>query len=254
VTDPRTRRLALACALGLLLGGLAVRLGEHAYRVLPHPHALEELSYFPSGEWLRPAALGHPETMADLAWIRAVQYYGEHRLSDNRFARMEHIYDVLTTLAPSFLPAYVFGAFSLAQEGSDFPAAEKLMLKGIESNPRSGWLAFELGFLYYVRPGGRRMGEAAEYFEQAARQPDAPPQALRFAAFSRQRSGDARMAYELWKELADQSPNSYLRAIAEREMARIQAAWAAGRAAPDVAPRPTPRVRLLPRGSGGTQP
>src|SRR5262249_26635154 len=125
--DARTRNLLIATTLALLLGGAAVELGEHAYRTVPHPHGLEELSYYPSGEWLRPAALGHPETMADLAWIRAVQYYGEHRMSDNRFVMMGHVYDVLTTLAPGFLPAYVFGAFALAQEGGDFPSAERLM-------------------------------------------------------------------------------------------------------------------------------
>ena len=53
------------------------------------------------------------------------------------------------------MPAYVFGAFALAQEGREFPAAERLMFKGLEANPESGELAFELGFLYYVRPGGR---------------------------------------------------------------------------------------------------
>ena len=254
VADAHTHALVVATMLALLLGGAAVQLGEHAYRTVPHPRALEELSYFPSGEWLRPAALGHPETMADLAWIRAVQYYGEHRMSDNRFVMMGHVYDVLTTLAPGFLPAYVFGAFALAQEGGDFPSAERLMLKGLEANPRSGWLAFELGFLYYVRPGGRRMGEAAGYFEQAAHQSDAPAQALRFAAFSRQRTGDARTAYELWKELADHSANTFLRRIAEREMARIQSAWAAGKSGPEAGPLPVPRVRIVRSSKGAPGP
>src|SRR5205085_8956976 len=129
---------------------------------------LEELAYYPSGVHLRPATLGHPDTAADLAWLRAVQYYGEHRVTDNRFDRMQHIFDILTALAPGFLPAYVFAGFALAQEGRDFPAAERLMLKGIHANPRSGMLAFELGFLYYVRPGGRQLDKAAEYFELAS--------------------------------------------------------------------------------------
>src|SRR5262249_4919561 len=47
IADSRTRRLATAGILALLLGGAAVQLGEHAYRTMPHPHALEELSYFP---------------------------------------------------------------------------------------------------------------------------------------------------------------------------------------------------------------
>src|SRR5205085_6064425 len=128
-----------------VLGSAAAGIANHAWRWLPHPAPLEELSYYPSGKHLLPMSCGHAESAADLAWLRAVQYYGEHRTTDNRFTRMAHIFDILTTLAPGFVPAYVFGAFSLAQEGRDFPEAEKLMLKGIEANPTNGWLAFELG-------------------------------------------------------------------------------------------------------------
>jgi hypothetical protein len=142
---------------------------------------------------------------------------------------MFHVFDVLTTLSPRFVPAYSFGAFALAQEGFDFPRAEELMLKGMEHNPRSGALAFEMGFLYYVRPGGRDLRKAAEYFERAARQADAPPQSSRFAAFCRQHAGDLRVAYMLWSDVAERSNNQYLKEIAEREMAKILEALETGR-------------------------
>jgi hypothetical protein len=193
---------------------------------------------------LRPATLGHSESAADLAWLRAVQYYGEHRQTDNRFTRMTHVFDILTSLAPRFLPGYVFGAFALAQEGHDFPGAERLMLKGIEANPTSGTLAFELGFLYYVRPGGRSLNRAAEYFEQASRQPDAPPQSERFAAYSRQNSGNLLVAYELWSEVHRSSHNRYLRDTAAREMQKIRVAIRAGRRELAMQRLTTPQVLL----------
>jgi TPR repeat protein len=197
--------------------------------MLPAPRPLEELSYYPSGEFLRPATMGHAESAADVAWLRAVQYYGEHRFTDNRYLRMEHVFDILTTLAPHFLPAYVFGSFVLAQEGHDFPAAERLMTKGLDANPRSGELAFEAGFLYFVRPGGRDFRHAAEYFAQAARQSDAPPEAARFAAFARQQSGDLGLALELWQQVAETSANRYLKEMARREIEAIREALASGR-------------------------
>jgi Flp pilus assembly protein TadD len=192
---------------------------------LPRPQPLAELSYYPSGFHLRPATFGHAETAAALAWLRAVQYYGEHRATDVRFVKMEHVFDIVTSLAPGFESAYVFGGFALAQEGRNFPAAERLMLKGIAANPRSGRLAFELGFLYYVRPGGRDLTHAAEYFERAARLPNGPPLAAQFAAFARQHAGDLAVAYSLWTRIAEQSPNHYMRDIAEREMHKIRQAW-----------------------------
>ena len=245
-----TRALRLVGERGRLAAGillfatLAACLASHGYRSVPRPHALEELSYYPSGQFLRPATFGHAETAADLAWLRAVQYYGEHRHTDNRFTRMAHVFDILTSLAPRFGAAYVFGAFALAQEGRDFRQAEALLLKGIEENPTDANLAFQLGFLYYVRPGGRELRRAAEYFERAARLPNGPPAAARFAAFSRQNSGDLAVAYALWSDVRQHSPNAYLRDIADREMERIRGALERGRRELAMRRLPTPVVRV----------
>jgi tetratricopeptide (TPR) repeat protein len=173
-----------------------------------------------------------------------VQYYGEHRTTDNRFDRMPHLFDILTTLAPRFVSPHVFGAFAMAQEGGDFAGAERLMKKGIDANPKSGRLAFEMGFLYYVRPGGRDLRHAAEYFEQAARQADAPPASARFAAFAHQHAGDLRVAYELWSAVERESPNRFMRELAERNLEDIRAAIAQGRNDLAVRHLTTPRVMI----------
>src|SRR4029079_17912289 len=76
---PHVRRMTVAWAIALALGAGAVALGQTAWIRLPHPRPLEELSYYPSGRHLKAATLGHAESAADLAWLRAVQYYGAHR-------------------------------------------------------------------------------------------------------------------------------------------------------------------------------
>jgi TPR repeat protein len=239
--------MAAAWAVALACGAAACALADVAHRMLPASSPFEELAYYPSGNHLRAAVFGQDEAAADLAWLRAVQYYGEHRITDNRFERMEHVFDILTTLAPHFVPAYVFGGFALAQEGRDFPAAERLMLKGIEDNPRSGTLCFELGFLYFVRPGGRDLPKAAQYFEIASHQPDSPPQARRFAAYARQNSGDLVVSYELWLQVYRSTQNRFLRESAARELRRITQAMQTGR--DDVARHHlgVPQVLLLPQ-------
>lgn len=236
------RRILVAWMIAAVLGTAAWNLAGYASAHLPRPNPLEELSYYPSGRHLSPATLGHAETVADLAWLRAVQYYGEHRHTDMRFERMFHVFDILTALSPRFVQAYVFGGFALAQEGKDFDHAVELMRRGLDANPGSGRLAFELGFLYYVRPGGRDLKHAAEYFEQASRQDDAPPSSRRFAAFVRQHSGDLAVAYALWRQVAETSGNKYLREMAEREMEKIRVAMVTGRT--DLAQRrlSTPQV------------
>ena len=123
----------------------------------------------------------------------------------------------------------MFGAFALAQEGRDFPAAEQLLLDAIDRRPKSGRLAFELGFLYYVRPGGRDLRRAGEYFELASRLPGAPASAAHFAASSRQNAGDLIVSHQLWAQVRANSPNRYMRDLAAREMEQIERALATGR-------------------------
>jgi len=238
--------MVLAWALALVFGAAAGMLAGHAARTLPRRPPLEELAYYPSGFALKPATVGHAETAADLAWLRAVQYYGEHRRTDVKFVQIRHVFDIVTSLAPGFLSPYIFGAFAMAQEGHDFHGAVQLMEKGIEANPRSGHLAFELGFLYYVRPGGRDLEEAAEYFERAARLPGAPPNAARFAAFARQNSGDLVVALQLWEQVRATTSNQYLREMAAREIERIEAALATGQKEIAVHRLSTPAVILKP--------
>jgi hypothetical protein len=240
------RRMAVAWAVALVLGAAAYGTAHHAYATLPHAAPFGELDYYPSGRYLRPAVLGHAETAADLAWLRAAQYYGEHRHSDNNFTNLDHVFDVLTALSPRFESAYVFGSFALAQEGRRFDLAERLMLAGLENNPTSGRLAFEAGFLYFVKPGGRDLRRAADYFQLATHLPGAPPSSARFAAFCRQNSGDLRVAWELWSEVLATSQNQYMREAAAREMARIQAALASGRREAALDRISTPRVIFRP--------
>jgi len=241
---PLRVRMMVAWALALALGTGVFHVADFASRAVPHASPLEELAYYPSGKNVRPMTLGHGEVAADIAWLRAVQYYGAHRKKDNRFDHLAHIFDILTTIAPRFESAYVFGAFALAQEGQDFPAAEKLILKGIENNPRSGRLAFEAGFLYYVKPNGRDLPHAAEYFELASRLPGAPASAREFAAFAHQNTGSLAVAWQLWQQVRNSTTNQYLRELAEKEMARIQTALETRRFELVKARLSTPRVVL----------
>src|SRR4029450_10647298 len=96
-------------------------------------------------------------------------------------------------------------------------------------NPRNGELAFKLGFLYFIRPGGRELHRAGEYFELARRLPDGPPAGAPVAAFSRQHAGDLALAYELWAEVHETSDNRYLREMAELEMKKIKQTIETGR-------------------------
>jgi hypothetical protein len=181
-----------------------------------------ELMYFPSGILLKPMALGHPHTLADLLWLRAIQYYGEHRLSDNQFPFAKHIFKTITALDRQFTEAYLFGGMVLVEEGRDIPGGIALLREGMAWNPHRWELAFETGFAYYV--AARDNAQAARFFTLAARMPGAPEYVIRFAAYVRGRTGDQKLALQLWEELVATTRSPTIRALAERKVAEIRAA------------------------------
>jgi len=214
---------ALRGALPLLLSAvlLAGAGWVHATmsRRLPAP-PVDELLYYPSGAYARQAALGYETAASDVAWLRGIQYYGEHRLTDQKYDLIGHVMGVVTDLDPRFEQPYVFGAFVLAQERKDVAGGLALLAKGREANPLSWSLAFETGFLYYVC--AHDYGAAADYFVRASRLPGHPAYVERFAAFASQRSGDRGMAVLLWKRVLA-TGNEYMQDVARRELNRLGA-------------------------------
>jgi len=209
-SDARSTRVLLAAlAVFVCAGTLAVAGARLAEAKLPRPEPLAELSYYPSGTWLEPAAMGDATAWSDLLWLRAVQYYGLHRETDNTFMRMSHVFDIVTTLDPRFQSAYVFGGTSLCQEAHQFGAGVKLLEKGQRNNPTAWIYPFELGFVHYL--GKRDLTRATFDFAQAARQPEAPDYCQRFAAWSGQRAGYEAVAVELWRQVAETTDNAILR-------------------------------------------
>jgi len=179
---------------------------------------VDELLYYPSGRMVREASLGYETAAADVAWLRSIQYYGEHRMTDNRFDRIQHVMEIVATLDPAFLQPYVFGGFVLAQEMHDPDAGLALLTRGLHANPESWDLAFEIGFLHYVCR--HDYAAASTYFTMASRMPGHPEYVERFAAFATQRAGNDQLAILLWKRVLA-TGNRYMQEVARREIARL---------------------------------
>jgi hypothetical protein len=216
-----TARLDRGLLLGLGLAGLllagAARLEKAERPRLDKIHE-EELLYYPSGFAVRQAALGYETAAADIAWLRGIQYYGEHRLTDQKYDLIGHVMDIVTDLDPAFQEPYVFGAFVMAQEQKEPERGLALLERGIRANPTNWRLCFEAGFLHYVCR--RDYATAAQFFTWASRMPGHDPFVERFAAFSHARAGNTGVAILLWKQVLA-TGNSYMQDVARRELARL---------------------------------
>jgi hypothetical protein len=207
---------AIAVSGGLLAGAAALENGYRSKRGAP---SVDELLYYPSGVWVRQASLGYETAAADVAWLRGIQYYGEHRLTDQRYDMIGHVMGIVTELDPRFEEPYRFGAFVLAQELRQPERGLELLERGRRANPTSWRLFFETGFLHYV--GTKDLDAAARYFALASRLPGCPDYVGRFAAWASQRAGNVGMAVLLWKRV-EATGNKYMQEVARRELARLE--------------------------------
>lgn len=137
----------------------------------------EEISYLPSGKFLKGAALGYDQILGDLLWIKALGYFGGHLQTDQSYTWLGHILDIVTTLDPLYQPPYEFGGIALAAEAEDVDKSIALLKKGMAhvppNHPRYYYLPFFLAFDYMYYKGDYL--SAAHYLEQAAKYPQAPP-------------------------------------------------------------------------------
>ena len=189
------------------------------------PHA-EEVLYLPSGKVLKALSLGHYGLIADIYWMRAVQYYGGKRLQNaNQYQLLGPLIDIATTLDPQLLHAYRFGSIFLSEKspiGAQQPEkAIALLEKGIRYNPNEWQLYRDLGFVYYWYLEDYK--RAAESFLEGSQNPRSAKWMKTFAAELLAKGNSREAAKFLWQEVYDTSESGTLKKNAKENLLRLQA-------------------------------
>src|SRR5438552_9399832 len=148
-----------AASAAMVLLGVAVvglqALDDRARAALVPQEAAADLLYVQSPDVLTRASLSYTALVADLYWIRAVQYYGGMRLSngEKKYDLLYPLLDLTTSLDPRFDIAYRFGAIFLAEDypgGAGRPdLAVALLEKGLRERPDKWEYMQDIGFVYY---------------------------------------------------------------------------------------------------------
>jgi tetratricopeptide (TPR) repeat protein len=195
-------------------------------RFVPVEPAAQVL-YLSSPAVVTRAALSFDAIVADLYWIRAVQYYGQARLLRSTGARYDLLYpllDLTTALDPHFSVAYRFGAFFLSERspgGAGRPdLAIRLLEKAMATSPERWEYPHDVGFIYY-RQGDYR--QAAEWFQRAAQVPGATNWLAPLAAVTLATGGDLRSSRVLWNNILASSEEVWLRRAAEQRLRQLDA-------------------------------
>ncbi len=117
----------------------------------------DEILYLSDGEDIKTMSLGYDSLLADVYWMRAIQYFGGKIRDDrnllntrdvNHLLLLYPLIDTTTTLDPHLMPAYVFGGYFV----HDYIDANKgiaILEKGIRNNPDNFRLYQQLAYIYW---------------------------------------------------------------------------------------------------------
>ena len=176
-----------------------------------------EVMYLVSGKIVKPLTLGFDQLIADLLWIRAVNYFGSHYITNRYYPWLYHLLDIVTTLDPKFIKPYMVGSIILATEAEEIDNSNKLLMKGMEHNPEVWQIPFYLGFnLFHYQ---NKPDEAAKYIKIASELPGHPVYLPLLASTLHSKSGDIQTAItflrEVYKNTTDENIRRMIRAKME---------------------------------------
>ena len=220
-----TTRVAVALLLALvpaLVGtqrGIDSRLGTF--------RAQEESLYLWSGRQVKSIAPGFESLLADLYWLRTVQYFGGQRVyaKNKKFELLEPLIEITTTLDPRLEIAYRYGATFLSEPnpiGAGRPREGVAFLqRGRENLPQSWRLRQDLGFFthLFLHDSAR----AAEILREARQVPGAPYWLETLGASLLAKGGDRRAARRMWQEMYEQAEAGAIKANARENMRVLDA-------------------------------
>jgi hypothetical protein len=177
---------------------------------------------------MRRLALSYSELLADVYWVRAVQYYGRNRLSSDPGRDYEDLYpllDIATSLDPMFNIAYRFGAVFLSEPfpgGAGRPdLAIALLQKGFRLNPTRWQYPYDIAFVYYWT--NQDFAAAHEWFRQAADVPGAPWWVRSMAAVTAAKGGNRQASRLLWQIQLENAESEWVRQEGVRRLQQLDA-------------------------------
>ena len=212
VTRSPLTLLATGTVLAASLGAVQIPLIHWSSAKPKH----QQLTYLPSGDYLRMASLGYRELAADLLWLQAIQVMGERKLSEEEGHWLYDAVDRITTLDPKFVRAYEAGSHALCILVVMPEKSNRLLEKGMQHNPQEWKLPFLLGINYYFELGDDE--KAAEAMAKAARLPGAPEGIARLAAKLFVSARSPQQAVELLAKVYEETSDENVRKILETRL------------------------------------
>lgn len=182
----------------------------------------EHLLYLPQKDLLTHFTAGLNGVVADVLWLKCIQYTMRHFKTDSKFTWLNQMCIMVTTLDPYFVDAYRYGGIFLAALKADDDASLKLLERGAIKNPDRWELPYEMATVYLLNrreePGSAKL--AARYMMIAAETGTAPKSVVEFAADLSAQHNLGDLEASIWQNMLH-SPQKMMRELAARKLKEL---------------------------------
>jgi len=158
--------------------------------------------------------------LADIHWIQAISAAGESVEAPNGPGRLYQLLQRVVHLDPRFEPAYQYGALLLSIRAARPDLSDQLLQRAQRQFPDNWEYPFYLGFnrFYYDTD----FLTAADFFEQAAERPGAPPYLAALSHRFRDQQHNVGEAKELLRRILRVSDDDTVKARLKARLAELE--------------------------------
>ena len=157
--------IAVAVSLVLVIGFSTTVAMQQRIDAVQQANVGENLLYLPNDKLMTHLTAGMDSVIADMLWLKCIQYTAEHYRGDQEYVWLQHMITMITRLDPYFVAAYRYGGIFLTMLKRDDDAGIEILKQGMVKNPFAWELPYEIAMTYLLnRP----------------EQPDSPIQAAKF--------------------------------------------------------------------------
>lgn len=201
------------------------------------PATAERVTLPPRGT-ARALSLGYRELYADLAWCRALVYYGDSWGGDGDLTQIEDLADLIIELDPRFEPVYLWAPYAVLYKTGEvtqdeYRSSVRYLERAMVEFPDNYQHYWTAGTRYYLDLQSED-AQVTRYFrergvrliEQAMQMPNAPTELATMAATMRSKLGQHQRALDNLRRMI---------AMTDNPAARKQLLKRLHQAAPDLA-------------------
>jgi hypothetical protein len=215
----KKKLLALLCA-GMFFCAAAAALyrADRAYTA----EKTGDLLYLPNEKLLTHFTAGLSSVIADMIWLRCVQYTAIENRGERNFTWLEQMLRTAVRLDPYFTDVYRYGGMFLAALRAEDDAALELLHEGMIQNPDAWELPYECAMVYMLnRRHEPDAGTKAGYYLALSAGTGNAPEYVSHVAQKLHADHDmAGIEREMWTNML-QSSDKLLRDLAERKLREL---------------------------------